>query len=47
LLTQKAKQIVSEEYYPLIDHLRGNINAFTVLSEQDRLQYVREYLEAQ
>ena len=47
LLTQKAKQIVSEEYYPLIDHLRGNIDAFTVLSEQDRLQYVREYLEAQ
>lgn len=47
LLTQKAKEIVDEEYYPLIDNIRENIEEFTALSEQDRLQYVRDFLEAQ
>lgn len=46
LLTPKAKQIVEEEYYPLIDHLRENIETFTALTEQERLEYVRKYLEA-
>lgn len=47
LLTPKAKEIVDEEYYPLIDHLRANIESFTALGEQERLEYVRKYLEAQ
>jgi len=47
LLTPKAKQIVDEEYFPLIDNIRDNIEEFTALSEQDRLQYVRDFLEAQ
>jgi len=46
LLTQKAKQIVDEEYYGLIDCIRDNIEEFTALNEQDRLQYVRAYLES-
>jgi ATP-dependent RNA circularization protein (DNA/RNA ligase family) len=45
LLTQKAYEIVDEEYYPLIDHIRANIDEFTVLSEQERLEWVRNYLE--
>jgi hypothetical protein len=47
LLTPKAKEIVDEEYYDLIDHLRENIESFTALTEQERLDYVRRYLEAQ
>jgi hypothetical protein len=47
LLTQKAKQIVDEEYYPLIDTIRDNIEEFTALTEQERLGYVRNFLEAQ
>jgi hypothetical protein len=45
LLTQKAYEIVDEEYYPLISHIRANIDEFTVLTEQDRLAWVRDYLE--
>ena len=45
LLTQKAYEIVDEEYYPLIDHIRANIDEFTALTEQDRLEWVRGYLE--
>jgi len=45
LLGQKAKQIVDEEYYPLIDHIRANIEEFTALSEQERLVWVSNYLD--
>jgi hypothetical protein len=44
LLTPRAYEIVEEEYYPLIDHIRANIDEFTALTEQDRLEWVRDYL---
>lgn len=44
LLTQKAKQIVDEEYYDLIDHIREDIENFTALTEQERLAYVSDFL---
>jgi hypothetical protein len=47
LLTPKAKEIVDEEYYDLVDCIRDNIEEFTALTEQERLDYVRRYLEAQ
>lgn len=36
---------VSEEYYPLLDHLISIKDTFNQLSEQDRLDYIRNYLE--
>ena len=44
LLTQQAKEIVDEEYYPLIDNIRYNIDHFTSLSEQQRLLWVTNFL---
>ena len=45
LLKADAKEKVEEEYYPLIDHIRDNIAEFTDLNEQQRLQFVRDFLE--
>jgi hypothetical protein len=39
------KHRVSEEYYPLLDHLKSLGDTFQNLSEQDRLAYIRNYLE--
>lgn len=33
------------EYYPLIDHIQSNIDEFTALDEQNRLEWVRNFLE--
>lgn len=40
------KELVDEEYYPLVNHLNGIKDAFNTLDEQSRLTYMREYLEA-
>ena len=45
LLTPSAKNRVEEEYYPLIDHIVENLDEFTQLEEQERLVYIRKYLE--
>lgn len=45
LMKDTAKNFVDEEYYPLIDHIRSNIEQFTALSEQERLSFVRNFLE--
>jgi len=47
LLTPKAKEIVDEEYYDLVDYIRDNIEEFTALTEQERLVWVRKFLESQ
>lgn len=44
LLSTKGKETVDEEYYPMIDHIHKNIEVFSSLSEQGRLNYMREYL---
>ena len=38
------KELVEEEYYPLINHLLEIKNHFNSLSEQDRLEYIRIFL---
>jgi hypothetical protein len=46
LLTQQFREQIDEEYYPLLEHIRNNIEAYTVLDEQARLAWVRNYMEA-
>lgn len=39
------KQLVEEEYYGMVDHLNSISDEFNVKSEQERLEYIRNYLE--
>ncbi len=45
LLRADAKEKIEEEYYPLLDYIRENIESFTALTEQERLAFVRNFLE--
>ncbi len=45
LMRPDIKQSLDEEYYPLIDAIQANIEAYTALDEQARLAWVREFLE--
>ena len=47
LLTKEFREQIDEEYYPLLDHIRDNIDTYTVMDEQARLTWVRNYLEAE
>lgn len=38
------KERVDEEFFPLVDHLKGMGDTFTLMDEQERLTYMREYL---
>jgi len=38
------RQKVDEEFYPLLDHIRSSFAQFNSLSEQERLVYIRQYL---
>lgn len=44
LLENNVKNRVDEEFYPLIDHIKDNLDDFAALSEQDRLTFVRSFL---
>jgi hypothetical protein len=44
LMTREFKEQIDEEYYGLLSHIRENIEPYTLLSEQDRLHFVREFL---
>ena len=37
---------VDEEYYPLLDAIRANIDEYTAMDEQTRLAWIRKFLEA-
>lgn len=39
------KTRVDEEYYPLIDHLKEMGESFTMMDEQSRLEYMRNFLK--
>lgn len=41
------RQQVDEEYYPLLDAIKAEGDRFTVLNEQDRLTWIRNYFGAQ
>ena len=45
LMKPNVKQFVDEEYYPLIEHIQQHIDEFTLMTEQERLLYVRTFLE--
>lgn len=45
LMRPDIKQSLDEEYYPLIDAIQSNIEEYTAMDEQTRLQWVRDYLE--
>ena len=44
LLTKEFREQIDEEYYPLLNEIRDGIEEYSVLSEQDRLVWIREYL---
>ena len=44
-LNKDIKHNLDEEYYPLVDAIRANIVEYTAMDEQDRLAWVRNYLE--
>jgi hypothetical protein len=44
-MNPQVKQTIDEEYYDLVDHIQANIVEFTALSEQERLSWVRDFLE--
>jgi hypothetical protein len=44
-LKNDIKHNLDEEYYPLVDAIRLNIEAYTAMNEQERLDWVRNYLE--
>ena len=46
LMRPDIKQSLDEEYYPLIDAIQANIEAYTALDEQARLAWVRKFLGA-
>lgn len=43
-LNRDIKHNIDEEYYPLIDAIRANIEEYTAMDEQARLEWVREQL---
>jgi hypothetical protein len=43
-LNKDIKHNIDEEYYDLIDKIRANIEAYTAMSEQERLEWVRDIL---
>jgi hypothetical protein len=45
-LNKDIKQNLDEEYYPLVDAIRANIVEYTAMDEQDRLAWVRNFVEA-
>ena len=47
LMRPDIKQSLDEEYYPLIDAIQKNIVEYTAMGEQQRLAWVRRFLENQ
>lgn len=45
LMRPDIKKSFDEEYYPLIDVIQYNIEDYTAMNEQERLQWVRNFLE--
>ena len=43
LMNDNFKKTIDEEYYPLLEYIRQNIEVYTSMTEQDRLEFVRNY----
>ncbi|BAU40055.1 metallophosphoesterase [Ralstonia phage RSP15] len=46
LVNDNAKQNFDEEYYPLIDKIKENLVEFTEMEEQQRLEFIRDFIYA-
>jgi hypothetical protein len=44
-LNKDIKKNLDEEFYPLVDAIRANIEEYTALDEQARLAWIRKFLE--
>jgi hypothetical protein len=44
-LKNDIKRSIDEEYHGLIDYIRENIVEYTAMTEQQRLEWVRTYME--
>lgn len=45
LLSPGIKQKIDEEFYPLLEYVQANIDEYSILSEQERLVWIRAFLE--
>lgn len=45
LMRDDFKNNIDEEYYPLIDAIRENIESYTAMTEQERLTWIRKFFE--
>ena len=45
LMREDFKKQIDEEYYPLLSAIQSDIESYTAMDEQARLQWVRNYLE--
>jgi hypothetical protein len=45
-LNKDIKHNIDEEYHGLIDAIRRNIDAYTAMNEQERLEWVRNFMES-
>lgn len=45
LMTEDFRRQIDEEYYPLLNVIRQNIESYTAMNEQQRLCWIREYME--
>jgi hypothetical protein len=45
-LKNDIKKNLDEEYYPLVDAIRANIDEYTAMDEQSRLAWVRNFVGA-
>jgi hypothetical protein len=46
LMREDFKKQIDEEYYPLLAAIQSDIEAYTAKSEQERLEWVREFVSA-
>jgi hypothetical protein len=46
LVREDFKKQIDEEYYPLLSAIQADIEAYTAMTEQERLAWVRNYLES-
>ena len=44
LMTEDFRKQIDEEYYPLLSAIRENIEAYTLMTEQERLGWIRKFL---
>lgn len=47
LTSPQAKERVEEEFYPLIDAIQADPESYTAMNEEERLEWVREFLSKQ